>query len=237
VLFLLYIILSVLEKKSYDNEEKYLSKATVASLVSALGLQLLLTYLSAEVYNVPPNLAETLLSYSYIISFINMFLGIMTALAITYFAYEYTQAKKNALLSRSAYALALAAPALSFIITFFTLAAPTVFATFIGFEDSSSMVEFYIHLSDAKILLSDASSLLRLALVSCIIFALVRDRILGKINLAAPAVFAVCFGIELFLRTQVDFSAQKLYSDICAVLLLVYVFIIIAMIREKEIEK
>lgn len=220
----LYLLLSVLEKSSYDNEKMLISKATVISFVTCVGLIFVMAIfsiaassyinsLSREEINafamIGITIGELVARANYIISGMKTISILALTLSLTYFCYEYGRVKKSKLFSRSAAAFLGIAGIKNFFLSCYQIA--MVITIQVVRDMAESMDGFYLEhsLSQWYTNLSYAASFLQLVCICLMIIALVRDGALHKANIISIPIIAIMLCVLIFLETQTnanDFS-------------------------------
>lgn len=202
MLAVLYLALSALEKSSYDNEKKLLSRSTAAAIIVSGVMMLFMSRLATLVIDVVLSAPSLLPVYNYISHWSDTTFEVMLALAVTYFSYEYTRAKNTKSVGKLCGALIISGLAYETVFFAFSRICSIILINKYVLPQSPGMPEFQFFMSDTRLLLSDAHLLICLTLTSLIIFTLVRDGVIPKINRAAPVLFAIYFCTEIYFRTQ-----------------------------------
>ncbi len=215
----LYLLLSVLEKASYDNEKKLISKATVISFAACVGLIFIMAgfsiaassyinSLSGEKINsfaiMGITVGELVARANYIISGMKTLSILALTLSLTYFCYEYGRVKKNKLFSSSAAAFLGIAGLKNFFLSCYQIG--MVITIQVVRDMGESMDGFYLEhsLSLWYTNLSYAASFLQLVCICLMIIALVRDGTLHKANIISIPIIAVMLCVLIFLETQMN---------------------------------
>ncbi len=237
MLAVLYLALSALEKSSYDNEQKLLSRSTVAAIIVSGVMMIFLSRLATVVIDIALSAPRLLPVYNYISHSADTTFEVMLALAITYFSYEYTRAKKNVGVGKLCGAIIISNLVYtSAIFVFSRICSLIVFNRYV-LTQSPGIAEFQFFVGNTISLLGDAHLLLSLTLISLIIFALVNDGFIAKINRAAPVLFAIYFGTELYFRTQNRYDGiSYIYTEICTALFFIYLCVLAVVVGKKNID-
>ncbi len=237
MLAVLYLALSALEKSSYDNEKKLLSRSTVAAIIVSGVMMLFMSRLATLVIDIALSAPKLLPVYNYISHSADTTFEVMLALAITYFSYEYTRAKKNAGVGKLCGAIIISNLVYtSAVFVFSRICSLIVFNRYV-LTQSSGIAEFQFFVGDTISLLGDAHLLLSLTFISLIIFTLVSDGVIPKINRAAPVLFAIYFGTELYFRTQNRYDGiSYIYTEICTALFFIYLCVLAVIVGKKDID-
>lgn len=76
---------------------------------------------------------------------------------------------------------------------------------------------------------------MRISTISLIIFTLVNDEVIAKINRAAPVLFAIYFGTELYFRTQNRYdNISYIYTEICTAIFFAYLCVLAVTVGKKD---
>ena len=235
MLAVLYLALSALEKSSYDNEKKLLSRSTVAAIIVSGALAVFMSRLATLVIDVVLSALSLLPVYNYISHWSDTTFEVMLALAVTYFSYEYTRAKNAKSIAKLCSALIIARLVYETVFFVFSRICSIILVNKYVLTQSPGMPEFQFFMADTLSLLSDVHLLLSLTLTSLIIFTLVRDGVIPKINRAAPVFFAVYSGTELYFRTQSRYdNISYVYSEICIALFFLYLCVLAVTVGKKD---
>jgi cbb3-type cytochrome oxidase subunit 3 len=246
---LLYLLLSALEKASYDNETRLISKSTIISFLTAACLTLVMSVVTmfAAIWindllssgnrwdNPHFTIGELITAINQALSLAQTFIFLMLILSITYFYYEYSRYKKKRLLSASIAAILWIKSLYKLLPTYFNLTQRIGVSIFenndAGIRDiyiEKSIEEFHLHIT----YFLNFAEILALVLI---IVALIKDGTLSKESFASLAVLAVLFGIMVFLSTQLgayEFSQAK---AIFGGVVYIYCAIIVAILGCKKI--
>ncbi|MBQ9746609.1 MAG: hypothetical protein IJW21_07270 [Clostridia bacterium] len=246
----LYLFLSMLEKASYDNETRLVSKATVVSFLVAACLTLVV-YIVAffaviwindlhingsllEGTRITVGQAVTAINYS--LSLVQSFVFLAFILSITYFCYEYRRVKKNRLLSGSVITILTIKSLYQILPTFFNLAqriSVKLFANpqagIYSYELEKGIEEFHMYLT----YFINFAEILALALI---ITALIKDGTLSKESYASLAIIAVLFGVMVFLSTQLGAVAFSQARAIFSGVIYIYCAITVAILGSKKFD-
>ena len=100
-------------------------------------------------------------------------------------------------------------------------------------ENDAYNIKYF--LSITKTIIQDASSIANIIGFSLLVCALIKDKMIRKINYIAIICFVVLGGIELFLRTQVDYLKISIYHSIAKIAVLIYLWVLVIYIEKKGI--
>jgi len=233
----LYLALSALEKSSYDNEKKLLSRSTVAAIIVSGVMMVFMSRLATLVIDIALSAPGLLPVYNYISHSADTTFEVMLALAITYFSYEYTRAKKNGSVGKLCGAIIISNLVYTSVVFIFSRICSIILVNKYVLTQSPGMPEFQFFMGDTISLLGDTHLLLSLTLISLIIFALVNDGFIAKINRAAPVLFAIYFGTELYFRTQNRYDGiSYIYTEICTGIFFAYLCVLAVIVGRKDID-
>ena len=247
---LLYLLLSMLEKASYDNETRLVSKSTVISFLTAACLTLavsVMAYFSAiwindllinrnDWNNEHFTVGELVTAISNALSLVQSFIFLMLILSITYFYYEYSRFKKNRMLSVSIATILSVKSLYKLLPTYFNLIRLIAINAFenktVGIRDiyiEKTIEEIHLYLT----YFLNFAEILALALI---IVALIKDGTLSKESFASLAVLAVLFGVIVFLSTQLRAYEFAQAKAIFAAVVYIYYAVIVAFLGGKKID-
>jgi hypothetical protein len=237
MLAVLYLALSALEKSSYDNEKKLLSRSTVAAIIVSGVMMLFMSRLATLVIDIALSAPSLLPVYNYITHSANTTFEIMLALAVTYFSYEYTRAKNTKSIGKLCGAIIISNLVYSSSAFVFSRICNIILINKYVLTQSPGIAEFQFFMGDTILLLSNAHLLLSLTLISLIIFTLVRDGVIPKMHHAAPVLFAIYFCTEIYFRTQSRYdNISYIYTEICTAIFFFYLCILAVTVGKKDID-
>jgi hypothetical protein len=246
---LLYLLLSVLEKASYNNEVRIISKATVLSFLTAACLTLVVyiaTYFAmiwindllingSLIEGTRITVGKAVTAINYFLNLVQSFVFLAFILSITYFCYEYRRVKRNRLLSGSVITILIVKSLYQITPVFFNLArmiAVKLFANpkagIYSYEIEKGIEEFHMHLT----YFINFAEILALALI---VIALIKDGTLSKENYASLAIIAVLFGVMAFLSTQLDATSFSQARAIFSGVIYIYCAVIVAILGGKKL--
>ena len=226
-LSVIYLFYSYLERIGYESE-RAISRASLLPLfltVIAYGVNIGVTAWLNTLTIRQAELAERLMIVD---SLSGGVISLTLLMFLSCFGYEYTKAQPNRGITR----------ACTFILLTFEIG--TVLSSLVtGVRNLllpryAEVAEFHFLLSDVMNLLNGAVDVAYTVGVSVLLIALVRDRRIGKGHLLAPFVFAVLWGVEGFLYTQIDFTQVYLYHSVGICEVLVYFCAILDSVGRRE---
>ena len=247
---LLYLLLSALEKASYDNETRLVSKSTVVSFLIAACLTLVMSvvaFFSAIWVNglISGNkwnneyftVSDIITAINKALSLAQSFIFLMLILSITYFYYEYSRVKKSRLLSASIAAVLSVNSLYKLIPTYFNFIQRIAVSVFEN--NPEAMSNLYIEKSIEEIHLYftyflNFAEILALALI---IVALIKDGTLSKESFASLAVLALLFGVMVFLSTQLGAYEFSQARAIFGAVVYIYYAVIVAFLGGKKVSQ
>lgn len=226
VLSLVYLLYSHLEKVSYDSEA-LVSKSTLISLVVTIVFYLIFTGIAFTVdkmqitYMQKAQIVTMASSLTYVISLAFM-------MFLTYFGYEYQKKKRNRLL-KGAIDMILLCRTVSFLLS--AVISNGIYLLIMGALENTDLRLLF---SDTNMYAEIAAMCVDVILFSLIIIALVRDKTIHRVHIAAAVIIVILWGVELFLRTQIDILQVNLYHSVCAVAALGYFCILMWRVGKKH---
>ena len=226
---LLYLLYSFLEKLSY-NSTRWLSKSTTISLGITVFIYAIYTFITIFVNSTTDSQAQAMQTIS-IVSSMAFCIDFALLIFLTYFGYEYLKIKHNKLLS-IACIIILLSKTLSFLLGQFYSEITSMLLREMMENDAYNIKYF---LSITKTIIQDASSIANIIGFSLLVCALIKDKMIRKINYIAIICFVVLGGIELFLRTQVDYLKISIYHSIAKIAVLIYLWVLVIYIEKKGI--
>ncbi len=242
---LLYLLLSALEKSSYDNQTKLISKATTVSFITSTALTVVCSAISVKVMayinslnksdmnmNIP--IGTLIARLDYLISYINFFITLALILSITYFCYEYSRAKQNRILSASCGAILVLKGCKEFFSACYRIIQITVSTVIHSNWDKYNDIYLERRLVELYLYLTYFIAFSEIIATILIIIALVRDKTIVKGNIAAIPVLAALCCIALFLITQLNFTEFSYFSNALSAVITVYCAVLIALIGRKN---
>ncbi|MBQ8403863.1 MAG: hypothetical protein IJX55_05505 [Clostridia bacterium] len=241
VLSILYLSLSLLEKESYDNETRLISKATVVSFIVAACLTTVVFFITLEAGRIIDALANSDLpldfplssvvaAANYVINYIDAAIYLFAVLCITYFYYEYRRARKNRLLTGALCTILIIKSAdvvISPIYRIVMVLVNTVIAT-----NWENMHDIYIEQTMGEIFVyyTHLIGFAEVVAVMLIIAALIKDGTAHKVCIALICAIALALCVMLFLTTQLSGTtlsqAMALFNSFIYLCLAVLVAII-----------
>ena len=246
---LLYLLLSALEKSSYDNQTKLISKSTVISFAVSVALTIVSSAIALSATSFINSLEQTdvqklqyltgmtlgdfVAKVSYFLNYINSLVILALVLSITYFCYEYRRTKQNRLLSASCAAILILKGFRGFFSACYRIVQIIVIHVS---SDPQKYRDVYLEhdLAELYLFLTYLLSFMEIVAVALIILALVRDKAIAKGNIAALPIFAVLCGVALFLGTLFNATEFSYFSDFLGVAIPVYCAVLIALIGRKN---
>ncbi len=224
---LFYLFFSLLEKNSYKSEG-FISQSTIVLLV--VTILFFIIYTSVVVFiNSAFTANSVIMQIFYSLSFFD---GFITAAFLTfsvYFGYEYQKNLKNKLLNIAIFIIVLSrifsviAESLFDGITFYFLS---------EIQDDKGLAIQRI-ISTVKVFVNNLSLLILAIGLLLVIFALIKDGVISKLNWLICLFFVVAVCVDLFLRTQtfvIDIKIYRLIVETCA---LFYYVVIVAFVGKK----
>ena len=226
-LSLLYLLYSFLEKTSY-NSTRWLSKSTAISLGITVFLYAVYTIIATIADALANSQAQAVQTVS-AASSLAVYIDFALLIFLTYFSYEYLKVRHNKLLSAACLTILLS-EASAFLIGEAWSGITRLFLREM-IEYDAYTVKFF--LNDGKTVLQDMSSTANLFGFSLMIIALIRDKTIGKSNLAAIIGLVVLGGIELFLRTQTGYLEVNIYHSLVEIAVLIYLCVLVACVERR----
>ena len=239
----LYLMLSALEKTSYDNEEKLISRATVISFVTSVSLIFAISVIAlAASFYINSLLNEDIRTFemlgitvgelvarvNYVINGIKTLCLLSLTLSLAYLRYEYCRIKESKLLSFSAAAFLCVNAIRGFLLACFQII--IVIATQLV-NDNGILLHT---LSQIYSNISYIASLLELILIAIMIIALVRDGTIHKANIASVPVFALFACVLIFLMTQTNANEFSHITSALSPLIPIYCSFIVISLGKKQ---
>jgi len=245
----LYLLLSVLEKASYDNEKMLISKATVISFVICVGLIFLMAgfsiaassyinALSREEINsfamMGITVGELVARANYIISGMKTLSVLAFTLSLTYFCCEFGRVRKSKLFSRSAAAFLCIAGIKNFFLSCYQIA--MVITIQVVRDMGVNMDGFYLEhsLSLWYTDLSYTASFLQLVCICLMIIALVRGGALHKAHILSIPIITVMLWILIFLETQTNAAQFSYVINVFYPIIPIYCVFLVISIGKKS---
>ena len=248
---LLYLLLSALEKSSYDNQTKLISKSTIVSFITSVALTIASSAIAlgatsfinsleqADIQKLQAltgmSLGDFVARVSYFLSYVNSLVILALVLSITYFCYEYRRAKQNRLLSASCGAILILKSPRGFFTACYRIVQIIVATVINSNSDKYRNVYLEHDLAEFYLFLTYSLSFMEIVAVALIILALVRDKTIAKGNIIALPILAVLCSVALFLSTQLNATEFSYFSDILSVVIPVYCAVLIALISKKNV--
>ena len=228
---LLYLLYSFLEKGSYHNENS-MSFSTVVSLGIAILLYAVYTAGVILIDLLPISQSNALQFVSLLIP-INPYILLALLIFLTYFGYEYQRVHNNKLLSAACLTIVFSE------VLFLFLDQLGNYLLLVFMPELMEQDSYVINLifSSTATFLGDASYIVNAVGFVLLIFALVKDQMIGKANYFVIFAFVLFGGGEIFLRTQVDFLSVKIYHFIAEIMVLSYFLLILIFVIKKSKEK
>ncbi len=226
-LSLLYLLYSFLEKTSYDSTRR-LSKSTAVSLGITVFLYAVYTFTAILADSSAVSQAQAMQTVSAASSLAG-YIDFALLIFLTYFSYEYLKVKHNKLLSAACLTILLNETS-AFLIGRVWSGMTSLFLREMIEYDAYTITYF---LSAAKTVLQDLSNIANLIGFSLMILALIKDKAIGKSNLAAIICLAALGGIEMFLRTQTGYLEVNIYHSLAEIAVLIYLCVLVACIEKR----
>lgn len=224
---LLYLLWSFLEKSSYRNENS-ISRSTVISLCLTILLYAVYTAGVISVDALPISQSNALLLVS-LMAPMKPYIRFALLIFVTYFGYEYQRSRRNKLISAACATVLLSETLVLFL-------AQTVDRLLFVFMPELMSQEAYVinHiLSTLTSVFDDASCMANAVGFVLMIFALTGDRMISRVHRSAIGGFVILGGVEIFLRTQVDFLSVKIYHFVAEIAVLCYFAVLVACVAVK----
>lgn len=228
---LLYLLYSFLEKMSY-NSTRWLSKSTIISLGITVFIYAVYTLIVVFANSLASSQAQAMQTVS-LASYLGFCIDFALLIFLTYFSYEYLKVKPNKLLAFACLMILLSEVS-AFLIGQFWSEIRNLFLREMIEYDTYTTTYF---LSIAKSIIQNLSSIINTIGFSLIIIALIKDRTIGKPNLAMIFGFVILSGIEMFLHTQTGYLEVNIYHSISNIAVLIYFCILITCIERKQVNK
>jgi len=224
---LLYLLYSFLEKSSYRNENS-ISRSTVISL--AITILLYAVYATGVILiDLLPISQLNALRFASLLTPIDPYIRFALLIFLTYFGYEYQRVCKNKLISSACVTILLSETLSAF------LGWIMGHLTFVFMPELLSQEAYMINhiLSTMSAYIEDVSCLANIVGFVLLIFALVKDQMICKVHRFAIGAFVILVGVELFLRTQVDFLSIRIYHFVAEIIVLCYFAVILAFVVKR----
>lgn len=228
---LLYLLYSFLEKMSY-NSTRWLSKSTIISLGITVFIYAVYTLIVVFANSLASSQAQAMQTVS-LASYLGFCIDFALLIFLTYFSYEYLKVKPNKLLAFACLMILLNEVS-AFLIGQLWSEIRNLFLREMIEYDTYTTTYF---LSIAKSIIQNLSSIINTIGFSLIIIALIKDRTIGKPNLAMIFGFVILSGIEMFLHTQTGYLEVNIYHSISNIAVLIYFCILITCIERKQVNK
>lgn len=226
-LSLLYLLYSFLEKTSYHST-RWLSRSTAVSLGITVFLYTAYTFIAMFVDSLAVSQAQAVQAVS-TASSLAFYMDFALLIFLTYFSYEYLKVKYNKLLSAACLTILLS-ETLAFLIGEAWSGITRLFLREMIEYDNYAVKYF---LSAGKTVLRDLSSLANMTGVSLMVIALIKDKTIGRANLAAIVGLAALGGIELFLRSQTGSLEVNIYHSLAEIAVLIYLCVLVACVERR----
>ena len=205
-----------------------MSKSTIISLGIAIFIYAVYTagVIFIDALPISQTFALQLVS---VISTLDTYIKFALLIFLTYFGYEYQRSRENKLLSVACMVLLLGE------VLYVFLGKICSGLIFVFMPEIMSQDAYIINqiLSSVNVFIDDALSIAKIVGISLIIFALVKDRFVHKVNRLAVVVLVVLGGVELFLRTQVDYLTVNIYRFIVEIAVLCYIAALVARVGKR----
>ncbi len=228
---LLYLLYSFLEKSSYRNENS-ISRSSVISLGITIFLYAVYTAAVIFIDSLPISQANVAWLVS-LIAPIDVYILFALLIFITYFGYEYQRVRNNKLLSAACAIILLSEPLIVFLDQIIGYLIFVFMPEILG-RDGYIINQFF---STVSTFVEDALCLANIVGFVLMIFALTKDQMICKAHRWAIFGFVILGGVELFLRTQVDFLSVRIYHFVAEIIVLCYFAVIVACVAVKVKKK
>ena len=236
VLALLYLFYSYLEKTSFTNEKKLVSRSSVISIVLSALFSCIGTYIVSAINSLDARetVKVALLSIS---DWITPVTTLGLAIFITYFNHEYQKNKESRLFRFATHFYMItmifgAVAGLCFSVSNFTFVFHSFSANING-EIAFRIQNIYYNIN---VFLSDAVSLAELISISLAVAALIKNKDIHGAHAISIFAFALVCGADLFLRTQLDTIPLSLVRLAINTSILIYCCVVVALVAKKQLE-
>ena len=228
---LLYLFCSFLEKCSYKNES-YISKAPIIISLVVLGIFAIysvFSIISSKLFQ--SGAANESIPLLEIMSPLEAFIKLYLLLFLTYFEYELRRNYRIPLFSKATTGI--------IIVSLTNLIRSRFVSSFIMvshrlFDKPYEKLSVVLEISSA---ISLISTILIATFLTVMIFALTKEKLIGKAHKFVPIIFFALIGTDLYINTQYSTESLvnvEIYQTAKNVLSLLYFLFVVASVRKSQ---